>query len=136
MPSVEMTCGDELARDAEVPELLGELWEHVATNLAAHAKWVGTATPEAAAEHDALTHVAREYRNVAAAAERAAAIMQSMQDLPPAAHDPSRLDRGALARFIRRKIELQLKLADLLVRHAEDSRSALAELELPADDAQ
>jgi hypothetical protein len=134
MPSEEMTCGEELARDAEVPELLGQLWEHVATNLVAHAKWVGTATPDAAAEHDALTHVAREYRNIAAAGERAAAIMQSMHDLAPAMHDWSRLDRPALARFIRRKIELQLELAALLQRHAEDSRGALVELELQADE--
>ena len=82
------TCGQELAQDSEVPELLSQLWEHVASNMAAHAKWVGTATPAAAAEHDCLTHVAREYRNVAAAAERAAAIMKSMEGLEPA--PPSR----------------------------------------------
>lgn len=134
MPVDEMTCGQELAEDAEVPELLAELWEHVATNMVAHAKWVGTATPEAAAEHDCLTHVAREYRNIAAAAERAAAIMRSMADQPAAPHDPSRADRVAQARFIRRKIDLQLSLADLLVRHADTSRSALAELELHAID--
>ena len=34
----ETTCGQELGTDAEVPELMGELWEHVATNLVAHAK--------------------------------------------------------------------------------------------------
>ena len=130
----ETTCGQELAQDADVPELLGELWEHVATNMAAHAKWVGTATPEAAAEHDCLTHIAREYRNIAAAAERAAAIMRSMADQPPAPHEPSRADRPAQARFIRRKVELQLELAKLLVRHAETSRSALAQLELQVGD--
>lgn len=129
----EWTCGRELARDAEVPQLLAELWLHVATNMVVHAKWVGTDTPEAAAEHDGLTHIAREYRNIAAAAERAATIMQSMYDLQPAQHDVGRLDRAAQARFIRQKIELQLKLAELLVRHAEDSRRALSELE-PGDD--
>jgi hypothetical protein len=130
----ERTCGQELAEDAEVPELLGQLWEHVATNLLSHAKWVGTATPAAAAEHDALAHIAREYRNIAAAAERAATIMKSMQDLPPAPHEPSRLDRRAQARFIRHKIDLQRKLAELLVSHAEASRAALLELEAAADD--
>ena len=130
----EATCGQELAQDAEVPELLGELWEHVAANMVVHAKWVGTATPEAAAEHDCLTHIAREYRNIAAAAERAAAVMRSMADQPGAPHDPARADRAGQARFIRRKIELQLRFADLLVQHAEASRSALAELELHVDD--
>ncbi|HYQ16324.1 MAG TPA: hypothetical protein VEQ58_11225 [Polyangiaceae bacterium] len=126
---VEETCGQELARDADVPELLGELWEHVATNLVAHAKWVGTASADAAAEHDSLTQIAREYRDIAAAAGRAAAIMKSMHDFAPAPHDPQLLDRAGLARFIRRKIELQLRFADLLVRHAEASRSALVGLE-------
>lgn len=130
----EATCGQELAQDAEVPELLGELWEHVAGNLAVHAKWVGTATREAALEHDSLMHIAREYRAIAAAAERAAAIMRSMADHPPAPHDPSRADRSAQARFIRRKVELQLQLADLLVQHAETSRRALGELELHVED--
>jgi prophage DNA circulation protein len=134
MSQEEATCGQELARDAEVPELLAELWEHVAGNMAAHARWVGTATPAAAAEHDCLMHIAREYRNVAAAAERAAAIMKSMDGLEAAPHDPARLDRPAQARFIRHKIELQLKLADLLVRHADASRSALAELEIQVED--
>jgi hypothetical protein len=134
MADDEMTCGEELAQAAEVPELLAELWEHVATNLVDHAKWVGTATPEAAAEHDSLTHVAREYRSIAAAAERAAAIMRSMETLPPAPHDASRVDRSAQARFMRRKIELQLRLAELLTHHADASRSALVELELMMND--
>lgn len=129
----EATCGQELAQDSEVPELLGQLWEHVASNMVTHAKWVGTATPAAAAEHDCLTHIAREYRNVAAAAERAAAIMKSMEGLEPAPHDPARLDRAGQARFIRHKIELQLKLADLLVRHADASRAALTELEIEVE---
>jgi hypothetical protein len=129
----EKTCGQELAEDAEVPELLGQLWEHVASNMLAHAKWVGTATPAAAGEHDALLHIAREYRNIAAAAERAASVMRSMDQLPPARHEPSRLDRPAQARFIRRKIELQLRLADLLVSHAESSRAALLDLETTAE---
>jgi len=130
----EMTCGQELAQGADVPELVGQLWEHVAGNLVTHAKWVGTATPAAAAEHDCLSHIAREYRAIAAAAERAAAIMKSMDVLEPALHDPARIDRPAQARFIRHKIELQLQLADLLVRHAEASRSALAELEIQVED--
>ena len=130
----DATCGQELARDAEIPELLSELWELVATNMVVHAKWVGTSSPEAAAEHDSLTHVAREYRSIAAAAERAATLMKSMHDQPPAPHEPSRLDRPAQARFMRRKIELQLRLADLLTSHAEASRSALVELETRADD--
>ncbi len=132
MDSKETTCGEELASAAEVPELLGELWEHVAGNLLAHAKWVGTATPEAAAEHDALSHIAREYRNIAAAAERAGTIMRSLHDLAAAPHDPARLDRNAQAQFMRKKIDLQLKLAGLLVSHAEESRRALSQLESAA----
>ena len=131
---MEETCGEELARAAEVPDLLGALWSHVASNMVTHAKWVGTATPEAAAEHDALSHLASEYRAIAAAAERAAALMRSLDSLAPAPHDPSKLDRAAQARYMRRKIELQVELAKLLIVHADTSRSALAELEISVED--
>jgi len=130
----EETCGEELAGAADVPDLLGQLWEHIASNLVVHAKWVGTSTPEAAAEHDALLHVAREYRSISAAAERATAIMKSMSALAPAPHDPSRLDRNGQAQFLRRKIELQRKLANLLIHHAEASQSALFGLEMQLED--
>jgi hypothetical protein len=129
----EKTCGEKLADRAEVPEVLAELCQLVADNMLIHAKWVGTSTPQAAAEHDALSHIAREYRTMAAAAERAAAIMQSQHGLPTAPHDHSRLDRPAQARILRRQLELQRRLADLLVSHAEASRSELLELELSAE---
>lgn len=129
MQTDEATCGQEMAQSAEIPALLSELWAHVAGNMIAHAKWVGTDTPEASAEHDALTHLASEYRCIAAAAERAAAIMKSMHDLPPPRHDPTQLDRKEQAHYLRHKVELQLRLADLLVSHADESRSAIAELE-------
>lgn len=125
----EETCGQELARDADVPELLAELWQHVARNMTEHARWVGTETPAAAAEHDALVHIAREYRSIAAAAERAAAVMRAMHDLPAAPHDPSRVEPQERVRYLRRKIELQLDLAELLRRHAQASQSVLVAFE-------
>ena len=80
MSDDETSCGEELARDAEVPELLGELWSLVATNMVTHAKWVGTATTEAAAEHDALQYIAGEYRSVAVEGRRAATLAAGLGD--------------------------------------------------------
>src|SRR5580692_6616925 len=100
MDAEEMTCGQEMAADAEVPELLARLMRHVAGNMETHATWVG-----AGAEHDALRIVAREYVAIADAAARAARAMQAMRDIPGAPHDPTRLDRAALARWMGEKIE-------------------------------
>jgi hypothetical protein len=116
----EVTCGQEMATDAEVPEALARLMRHVAGNMETHARWVG-----AGAEHDALLIVAREYVAIADAAARAARAMQAMRDIPGAPHDPTQLDRGALARWMGEKIEMQLELAQLLTAHAEASTRAL-----------
>ncbi|MGC4091881.1 MAG: hypothetical protein QM756_29165, partial [Polyangiaceae bacterium] len=126
----ESTCGEELARDAEVPELLSQLWEHVAQNMEVHARWVGTDSDAARQEHDCLRLIASEYRSVALAAERAAVVMRSMHGLPAAPHDPSRLDRVAQMRWMRRKIDLQVEFAKLLLAHAEESQAVWNQLRL------
>jgi hypothetical protein len=124
----ERTCGQELAADAEVPEALAALMRHVALNLDAHARWVGRDSAQAAGEQDALVAVARGYRAIGDAADDASTRMRAMRNLPAAAHDPARLDRGALADWMRRKIDLQRAFADLILRHARDSESALTEI--------
>jgi hypothetical protein len=122
----EETCGAELARDAEVPEKLGRLMEHVAENLRAHAVWVGMSTEEARREHDALQHVASGYESIGEAAGRTAAAMRAMRSLPPAPHDASAFDRGAFVVWMREKIAMQRELARLLLEHAELSRMCCA----------
>lgn len=119
------TCGEELAVSAEVPEAWRDLMRHVAINLEAHARWVGTATPAARAEHEGMLRVAAAYRDMAEAAERAAALMRSMRALSAATHDPAAFDRAAFADWMRAKIDRQRALAALLERHAEMSERAL-----------
>ena len=52
---IEQTCGQEMAASAEVPlQWQGLTHDNVAGNMDAHATWVGTATPAAKQEHDAL----------------------------------------------------------------------------------
>lgn len=126
----ELTCGEELSKDADVPELLSELWDHVAQNFDVHARWVGTDGEPACREHDCLRLIASEYRTIALAAERAATVMRSMQDIPPTPHDPARLDRAALTRWMRRKIDLQVSLAKLLLSHAEASEAEWNQMRL------
>jgi hypothetical protein len=124
----EVTCGQEIAADSEVPEKLAQLMSHVAANMEAHAKWVaGSAGGKL--EHDRLMVVAREYESIAAAAGRAASAMKDMQSIPPVQHDPTQLDRAAQARWMRSKIAMQLEFARLLTRHAEVSKKLLAEME-------
>lgn len=127
----EQTCGQEIAASAEVPQKWGELMAHVAGNMEWHADWVGTGSAEAKREHDALLRVATEYRAMAAAGGRGAAAMRAMKDVPPAPHDRAKMDRAAQARYMRAKIKMQREFAALLIRHAEESEQALAELEPP-----
>jgi hypothetical protein len=124
MDSEESSCGAELAADADVPEQLSRLWDHVAQNLEVHARWVGTSGEAARREHDCLRLIAAEYRTIAMAAERAATIMRSMADLPAAPHDPGRLDHAAQLRWMGQKIELQRAFAKLLLSHADASEAA------------
>jgi ribosomal protein S18 acetylase RimI-like enzyme len=128
MDAEEVTCGQEMAADAEVPEKLARLMSHVSSNMEVHAKWVG-AGPSGAPERDSLMVVAREYQAIADAAIRAAAAMKAMKDIPAAPHDPSRLDRGQQALWMRAKIEMQTQFAHLLVEHAEASKKALVMME-------
>jgi len=126
----EETCGQELARDAEVPDSLGQLMAHVVKNMDAHARWVG-ASPAGAREQAAMERVADAYRALASAAAQAADAMRAMKDLPAAPHDPGRWDRAAQARWMREKIALQRDFAAMILRHAQASESALAALEAP-----
>jgi hypothetical protein len=126
---LDMTCGQELAQSAEVPEKLGTLMGHVADNMEAHARWVGAASAEARREHDAMLAVAHEYRNISVSSARTAALMRSLRDLPGAPHDPARLDRAALVAWMQAKIHMQREFAALLLAHAEDSERALAGLQ-------
>ena len=129
----EQTCGQEMAAAAEVPQRWQDLIDHVAANMEWHATWVGTASPGAKREHDALLRVAGEYRAMAAAGGRAAAAMKVMKDLGPTPHDPSGLDRVGQARWMRAKIQMQRQFAALLTRHADESEQALTEMESRPD---
>jgi hypothetical protein len=120
-----MACGVELADAASVPEQIAALLSHVAENLEAHARWVGLETKAAQAEHEGLLSLAADYRAIAAAAQRAAATMHGLRALEPALHDPARWDRPAFLDWMRRKIELQRALAQLLSEHAEASQQIL-----------
>ena len=83
------TCGEEVAASAEVPEAWRDLMRHVAINIEAHAAWVGDSSPAAREERAGLQRVAAAFRDMADAAERAVAVMQSLRALPPAQHDRS-----------------------------------------------
>ncbi|HVT08424.1 MAG TPA: hypothetical protein VHO67_13275 [Polyangia bacterium] len=122
----EPSCGQEMAASAEVPLQWQALMDHVAGNMDAHATWVGTATPAAKQEHDALRRVAAAYRAMAWAASSAAQAMRAMAELPPAPHDPRKRDGAAWADWMREKIRMQRQLAATLERHAAESEHALA----------
>ena len=122
----ELTCGRELAAAVDVPKAWAELMRHVVVNLERHARWVGTAEPDARREHDGLLAVAASYRDMALAADRAAEVMSQQRDLAPVAHDPAARDLARDRAWMKAKIALQRALADLLSSHAAASSRALA----------
>jgi hypothetical protein len=126
---VEQTCGEELAASAEIPETWSALMAHVAANMETHATWVGSGSEPARREQAGLLGVAAAYREMAASASHAATAMQAMKDLPRALHDPAKIDRPALAAWMRAKIDMQRDFAALITRHADESERALAALE-------
>ena len=128
MAAQEMTCGQEISADSEVPEKLSKLMRHVADNMEVHANWVG-AGESGTRERDSLMAVAHEYVAIADAAERAAFAMKAMREIPATHHDPARLDRAGQVQWMRAKIEMQLEFARLLTKHAVISRRVLAEME-------
>lgn len=129
MDDLEESCGQELAASAMVPELVGALFQHVATNLRRHALWVGTSSPEAEREHHAMNSVAQGYDTLAAEARRTANLLRTLKDLQPTAHDPKGWDLGEFATWMHTKVELQRELAKLLLEHAEQSERVLEQLQ-------
>jgi hypothetical protein len=121
----ELTCGQELAASAEVPEAIAALMAHVVLNLRVHADWVGTSSPEACAENEALRAVAEAYEALATAARRAADTMRSFSTLAPVPHDPARFEREPFLAWMRSKVELQRNLARLLLEHAAENERIL-----------
>lgn len=93
MQEQALTCGQELAASASVPEQFGVLFRHVAKNLRKHATWVGIGTDEALLEHDAMIAVAQAYYAISDAGERAATLMRSFATLQAAPHDPEAMNR-------------------------------------------
>ena len=128
MQQAEETCGQELASGASVPEQLSALFKHLAENLRDHAAWVGNATPEAKREQEALLAAAERYQSISDQAAQTANQLRGLAQLPAAAHDASKLDRNKLAASMRTKIELQRKLAGVLLEHAEQSQRVLDDL--------
>jgi hypothetical protein len=127
MHDEELTCGQELAQNAEVPEAIGALMTIVALNLEAHARWVGGATPDAKREHEAMLAVASAYRAIGAAGSEAGRLMRSFEHLTAVPHDPAGRDVQAFASWMRAKMELQRKVGNMLLAHAELSEAALAQ---------
>jgi hypothetical protein len=125
----EETCGQELAASAVIPELLARLFKHVAANLRDHAAWVGTSSPPAEREHEALNSVAQGYEAVGTEAQRTANLMRTLKDLQPTVHDPQGWDGAKFAVWMRTKIELQSRLAKLLLEHAEQSERVLEQMQ-------
>ncbi|MDX2051873.1 MAG: hypothetical protein SFV15_05730 [Polyangiaceae bacterium] len=128
MPHQNETCGQELAASAAVPEQFAALFMHVAANLRDHATWVGTDCVDAQREHDAVVDVAIGYERMSIDAQRTAALMRTLQNLPALPHDPQKMDRKKFLVWMETKIALQRDLARMLIEHAEQSQRVVEQM--------
>jgi hypothetical protein len=127
--TAEMTCGQMMARKAELPTKLSELITTVADNVEAHAKWMSASKDKAAKkEHDALMKVAKDHRQLAKQLTTTATTMTAQKDLPGTPHDPKTMDVAKMTELTTKQIKLSREMATLLNKDADEAEKMLTQM--------
>lgn len=80
-------CGQMIADNARYPEQLATVVTSVADMMEAHAKWAGTGSKQAKAEHDRIMKLTKMHRELASQAKQLSSAMRDSRDLQDAPHD-------------------------------------------------
>ena len=80
-------CGQMLSDNARYPDQLATVVTSVADMMDAHAKWAGTGSKEAKAEHDRILKLSKMHRELAAQAKKMSAAMRESRNLADFPHD-------------------------------------------------
>jgi hypothetical protein len=96
------TCGQGLAANAALPEVIGDLLGAMADVLEDHRQALDLKDPDARPERDAYATLVEELRALSSHAGSVARRMKAYRDLPMGAHDEARMSAPeALAIFDR-----------------------------------
>lgn len=125
----EKSCGQQIAEDAKYPTKLAETLTAVADNFTQHAAWVGTKTPEARKEHDAMLRIARMQRELAVQAKKLADEMAAAEKLPVVAHDMSTMP-ASLKEAMEKATRLQAEFGELLVQGAAAQKASMEKMKM------
>jgi hypothetical protein len=87
------TCGEGLAANAMLPEILGSLMEAMADLFSAHVEAMDSNDPSSRPEIDAYTSLSRGHREAATQLAAIAGEMAGYRTLPQAEHDPAAMQR-------------------------------------------
>jgi hypothetical protein len=117
----ESTCGQGLARHAELFQLVAELVDAVADNLSTHVPALVASDRNSQEEQRVYEQLAASQREAAASLHAVGAAMAAQQDLPMGEHDVDAMSpaaaAGALARMIGTEEQLIAHLGQLLDEH-------------------
>ena len=87
------TCGEGLAANAELPEILGSLIEAMADLFGAHLDALDSSDPGSRPEIEAYTSLSQNHREAASLLGAIAGEMASYHTLPQADHDTAAMQR-------------------------------------------
>jgi hypothetical protein len=85
------TCGQGLAANAPLPELIGELFGAMAEVLEDHRQALDVNDPDAQPEHDAYARLVGDLRAIATQAGAISRQLTGYRNLPMGAHDEARM---------------------------------------------
>ncbi len=113
----EKSCGQVLSEQAKIPEQVAATVRAMAEVDEAHAKWIGTQTPGAKAEHEKLMKIAQENQAMAKQANTMASTLRSAKDLPNVKHGQP---PEAVISSMEKARDEQEKLGQLLTQNAQE----------------
>ncbi len=103
------TCGQGLARHADLPRAISRLAAAMAVMMESHLNAL-SADARSEPERAAYARLADDYRNAAASFAQIAGQMESYRDLPMAAHDTARLSSGESVDAFRNLVDAERTL--------------------------
>ncbi len=117
----ESTCGQGLARHAELPLLMGELVGSVADNLSAHVPGLVSSDENSRREKQVYEHLAERLREAGAMLQTIGTEMAGHEEMPMGEHDLQALSSGeavdALERMVRVEARLVAQIREGLAEH-------------------
>ena len=124
----EPTCGQGLARHAELPSLVGDLIESVADNLSAHLPGLVSSDENSQHERHVYEHLAGRLRQAGAMLHAIGTEMAGHQDMPMGEHDLRALSSGEAIDALERTTRVEARVIAWVQEQLTEHQAILAEI--------